>query len=142
MGLYFLLDSMKNIRFQQQFMLNLGFICRMPLFLLAFISLFLFCSLTYVRNWIKRTKARSDPFSGIHLLQPGLRSEHHCRTRRQVWKKRPQRALPPPLSRFWVYHYLHERHKGLVTAINAVFKAMQESGELEALREQAAQQLF
>jgi ABC-type amino acid transport substrate-binding protein len=52
------------------------------------------------------------------------------------------KSLSPPLNRFWVYHYLHERHKDLVPTINAVFKAMQESGELEALREQAAQQLL
>ena len=52
------------------------------------------------------------------------------------------KPLSPPLSRLWVYHYLHERHKGLVPTIDAVFKAMQESGELEALREQAVQQLL
>ena len=52
------------------------------------------------------------------------------------------KPLSPPLSRLWVYHYLHERHKDLVPAIDAVFKAMQASGELEALREQAAQQLL
>jgi hypothetical protein len=37
---------------------------------------------------------------------------------------------------------LHERHKDLVPTIDAVFKAMQESGELETLREQAVQQLL
>ena len=52
------------------------------------------------------------------------------------------KPLSPPLSRLWVYHYLHERHKDLVPTIDAVFKAMQESGELEVLREQAAQQLL
>jgi hypothetical protein len=41
-----------------------------------------------------------------------------------------------------LYHYLHERHKDLVPTIYAVFKAMQERGELEALREKAAQQLL
>ena len=46
-GLYFLLDSMKNIRPQQQFMFSFCFICRLPLFLLTFVSLFLFHSLTY-----------------------------------------------------------------------------------------------
>jgi hypothetical protein len=40
------------------------------------------------------------------------------------------------------HHYLHERHKDLVPTINSVFKAMQKSGELEALRKQAAQQLL
>jgi polar amino acid transport system substrate-binding protein len=52
------------------------------------------------------------------------------------------KPLSPPLSRLWVYHYLHERHKDLIPTIDAVFKAMQESGELEVLREQAAQQLL
>ena len=52
------------------------------------------------------------------------------------------KPLSPPLSRLWVYHYLHERHKDLVPTIDAVFKAMQASGELEALREQAVQQLL
>jgi hypothetical protein len=52
------------------------------------------------------------------------------------------KPLSPPLSRFWVYHYLHERHKKLVPSIDAIFKAMQASGELEALREQAVQQLM
>jgi ABC-type amino acid transport substrate-binding protein len=52
------------------------------------------------------------------------------------------KPLSPPLSRLWVYHYLHERHKDLVPNIDAVLKAMQESGELETLREQAVQQLL
>ena len=52
------------------------------------------------------------------------------------------KPLSPPLSRLWVYHYLHERHKDLIPTIDAVFKAMQESGELETLREQAVQQLL
>jgi hypothetical protein len=52
------------------------------------------------------------------------------------------KPLSPPLSRLWVYHYLHERHQDLVPTIDAVFKEMQESRELEALREQAVQQLL
>jgi len=52
------------------------------------------------------------------------------------------KPLSPPLSRLWVYHYLHERHKDLVPTIDAVFKAMQESGALEVLREPAVQQLL
>ena len=52
------------------------------------------------------------------------------------------KPLSPPLSRFWVYHYLHERHKRLVPTVDAIFKAMQKSGELEALREKAVQQLL
>ena len=52
------------------------------------------------------------------------------------------KPLSPPLSRLWAYHYLNERHKGLVPTIDAVFKEMQESGELESLRKEAVQQLF
>jgi polar amino acid transport system substrate-binding protein len=52
------------------------------------------------------------------------------------------KPLSPPLSRFWVYHYLHERHKDLVPTIDNVFKAMQESGDLEALRAQAVKKLL
>jgi ABC-type amino acid transport substrate-binding protein len=52
------------------------------------------------------------------------------------------KPLSPPLSRLWVYHYLHERHKDLVPTIDTVFKAMQESGELGTIREQAVQQLL
>ena len=52
------------------------------------------------------------------------------------------KSLSPPLRRFWVYHYLHERHEELVPTIDTVFKAMRESGELEALRAQAVQKLL
>ena len=52
------------------------------------------------------------------------------------------KPLSPPLSRFWVYHYLHKSHKELVPIIDNVFKAMQEGGELEALRAQAVQKLL
>jgi hypothetical protein len=37
---------MKNIRFQQQFRLSFCFLCKVHLFLLAFVSFFLFHSLT------------------------------------------------------------------------------------------------
>jgi hypothetical protein len=37
---------------------------------------------------------------------------------------------------------LHERHKDLVPTIDNVFKAMQESGDLEALRAQAVKKLL
>ena len=37
--------------------------------------------------------------------------------------------LFPPLSRKLVYHYLHEKHKELVTKIDKVFIEMKESGE-------------
>ncbi len=52
------------------------------------------------------------------------------------------KVLSPPLNRFWAYHYLHKSHKELVPIIDNVFKAMQESGELEALRAQAVQKLL
>jgi len=46
-GLYSLLDSMNNIRSRQQFRLSFCFLCKLHLFLLAFVSFFLFHSLTY-----------------------------------------------------------------------------------------------
>jgi len=52
------------------------------------------------------------------------------------------KPLSPPLSRFWVYHYLHKSHKELVSRIDDVFKAMQQSGELEALHAKALQKLL
>ena len=52
------------------------------------------------------------------------------------------KVLSPPLSRFWAYHYLHKSHKELVPIIDNVFKGMQESGEMEALRAQAVQKLL
>lgn len=45
------------------------------------------------------------------------------------------RPLSPPLSRKLVYHYLHEKHKELVSKIDKVFIEMKKSGELELLRE-------
>lgn len=42
--------------------------------------------------------------------------------------------LLPPLERIYIYHYLHERHRTLVPQVEAVLRAMAESGELEALR--------
>lgn len=40
----------------------------------------------------------------------------------------------PPLSRIYVYHYLHESHRALVPSIEAVILDMTKSGELEQLR--------
>ena len=50
--------------------------------------------------------------------------------------------LSPPLSRRLVYHYLHKKHKALVPKIDRVFKEMQESGELERLREEYFKKLL
>ncbi len=50
--------------------------------------------------------------------------------------------LSPPLSRRLVYHYLHKKHKALVPKIDKVFKEMQESGELERLREKFLEKLL
>ena len=52
------------------------------------------------------------------------------------------KPLSPPLSRLWVYHYLYKSHKDLVPVIDNVFKAMRQSGELEALRKQAVEKLL
>jgi len=50
--------------------------------------------------------------------------------------------LSPPLSRSLVYHYLHQRHKALVPRIDKVFKEMQETGELDSLRERFFKELL
>ena len=44
------------------------------------------------------------------------------------------RPLLPPLERIYIYHYLNERHRALVPQVEAVLRAMQESGELDQLR--------
>lgn len=50
--------------------------------------------------------------------------------------------LSPPLSKKLVYHYLHEKHKDLVPKIDTIFKEMQESGELERLRDKYIKELL
>ena len=50
--------------------------------------------------------------------------------------------LSPPLSKKLVYHYLHEKHKDLVPKIDTVFKEMQDSGELEKLRDKYIKELL
>lgn len=50
--------------------------------------------------------------------------------------------LSPPLSRRYVYHYLHEKNKNLVPKINKVLIGMKKSGELAELREKAIEKLF
>ncbi len=50
--------------------------------------------------------------------------------------------LSPPLSPKLVYHYLHKKHKALVPKTDRVFKEMQESGELERLREKFLEKLL
>ncbi len=52
------------------------------------------------------------------------------------------RPLSPPLSRMWVYHYLHEKHKKIVPEIDKIFAEMKESGELQMLREKAIDMLL
>ncbi len=43
--------------------------------------------------------------------------------------------LDPPLARFELYHYLHRSRAGLAPSLEAVFRSMQASGELSALRQ-------
>jgi polar amino acid transport system substrate-binding protein len=51
-------------------------------------------------------------------------------------------ALSPPLERIDVYHYLHERHRELVTRVEAVIRDMAASGELARLRDTFTEQLL
>lgn len=43
-------------------------------------------------------------------------------------------ALSPPLERIEAYHYVHQKHRDLVPKLDAEFKKMKNSGELETLR--------
>ena len=52
------------------------------------------------------------------------------------------RPLLPPLERIYIYHYLHERHRALVPQVEAVLRAMAESGELEELRAKLVMQVL
>lgn len=46
-------------------------------------------------------------------------------------------ALPPALATLDLYHYLNEKNAALVPKLDAVIKAMKESGELDSLLRQA-----
>ena len=50
--------------------------------------------------------------------------------------------ISPPLSQNPVYHYLNEKHRDLVPRIDKVFQEMQETGELEKLREKFFKELL
>jgi len=50
--------------------------------------------------------------------------------------------LSPSLSRQPVYHYLHETSKSLVPRIDVVFRAMEESGELERVRQRVIKDML
>lgn len=56
-------------------------------------------------------------------------------TVRQLGLEAHVRLLTPPLQRIEIYHYLHESHKELIPRLESVIRAMQESGELERLRD-------
>ena len=45
-------------------------------------------------------------------------------------------------SRSGIYHYLHERHRVLVPHVEAVLRAMKNSGELEQLRARLVAQVL
>ena len=50
--------------------------------------------------------------------------------------------LDPPLARFDLYHYLHRSHAQLAPKLEAVFREMQASGELTAIREAVVSRLL
>ncbi len=49
--------------------------------------------------------------------------------------------IEPPLGVFPMYHYLHKKHAELVPEVDRVFLEMQESGELDAIVQQAISDL-
>ena len=51
-------------------------------------------------------------------------------------------VLSPPLSRMLVYHYVHVSHKDWVPKIDKIIIKMQDSGELESLRQEAIKTLL
>jgi hypothetical protein len=50
--------------------------------------------------------------------------------------------LLPPIEKIHIHHYLHERHRDLVRKVEAVIGEMEESGELERLRERLVRQVL
>ncbi len=51
-------------------------------------------------------------------------------------------ALSPSLQRIESYHYVHEKHRDLVPRLDAEFKRMKASGELESMRQEFAQSIL
>ena len=52
------------------------------------------------------------------------------------------RTLNPPLSKMFLYHYLHEKHRALVPKIDRIFKEMEKTGELEKIRQNVIKRLL
>ncbi len=50
--------------------------------------------------------------------------------------------MDPPLARFDLYHYLHRSHAQLAPKLEAIFREMQVSGELTAIREAIVNELL
>lgn len=65
-----------------------------------------------------------DAFSGLAALKRlGLQDSIKLQT--------------PALQRIEIYHFLHEKHRGLIPRVERVLKEMHASGDLERLRRQA-----
>lgn len=50
-------------------------------------------------------------------------------------------ALQPPLQRYPLYHYLHQKHQALIPRLDAVLREMQATGRMTQIREQMIKQL-
>ncbi len=50
--------------------------------------------------------------------------------------------LSPPIEKIYIYHYLHEKHKDLVPAIDVVLKEMEKAGDIYKIREEAMAKLL
>ncbi len=48
----------------------------------------------------------------------------------------------PPLSRLYLYHYLHKKNHTLVAQIDKILQEMEKSGELERLRDELRQSIL
>jgi ABC-type amino acid transport substrate-binding protein len=52
------------------------------------------------------------------------------------------RPLLPPLQRINIHHYLHQSHRDLVPKVEAVLRALEDSGELKRLRDRLRQKIL
>jgi polar amino acid transport system substrate-binding protein len=51
------------------------------------------------------------------------------------------KALSPPVDRFYIYHYLHEKNKDLLLPITAVLSQMRLSGETQQIMDSTVREL-
>lgn len=73
--------------------------------------------------------AVNDRFSGMLIIK-------------RLRLDRVVRPVEPPLEHIPLYHYLHERHRGLVPRVEQVLRSMQASGEIERVRQETIAEML